>query len=235
MWLTNIGLWLSGAQATVPNQEMGIWADWGMRLPITLLAMAAIGMLYLAASRIFDRRIGLLAAFACMTMPLYAILARQAITDTPFVAFLTIGLCCFCIAEFDPNVKNRDPWLFAFYGSIGLSTLAKEIPFGVGIPGGIILLYLVLSGDWAMLRRVRLLWGVVFATLIRGALGGLDGFYQGRGGGGRELHPPLLAARQLSTVALGGSHHQPQRPLHLLHRADSATGRILGARSCRAR
>ncbi len=36
MWLTNIGLWLSGAQATVPNQEMGVWADWGMRLPITL-------------------------------------------------------------------------------------------------------------------------------------------------------------------------------------------------------
>jgi len=166
MWLTNIGLWLSGAQATVPNQEMGIWADWGMRLPITLIALGAIGMLYLAASRLFDRRIGLLAAFACMTMPLYAILARQAITDTPFVAFLTIGLCCFCIAEFDPNVKNRDPWLFAFYGSIGLSTLAKEIPFGVGIPGGIILLYLVLTGDWGMLRRVRLFWGVVFATLI---------------------------------------------------------------------
>jgi len=166
MWLSNIGLWISGAQATVPNQEMGIWADWGVRLPITLTAMAAIGMLYLAASRIFDRRIGLLAAFACMTMPLYAILARQAITDTPFVAFLTIGLCCFCIAEFDPQVKNRDCWLFGFYGAIGLSTLAKEIPFGFGIPGAIVLLYLILTGDWGMLRRVRLFWGGLLAVAI---------------------------------------------------------------------
>jgi 4-amino-4-deoxy-L-arabinose transferase-like glycosyltransferase len=166
MWLTNIGLWLSGAQATVPNQEMGIWADWGVRLPIALLAIAAIGMLYLAASRLFDRRIGLLAAFACMTMPLYAILARQAITDTPFVALLTIGLCCFCIAEFDPNVKHRDPWLFAFYAAIGFSTLAKEIPFGFGIPGAVILLYLILTGDWGMLRRVRLFWGGLLAILI---------------------------------------------------------------------
>ncbi len=156
--------------------------------------MTAIGMLYLAASRIFDRRIGLLAAFACMTMPLYVILARQAITDTPFVAFLTIGLCCFCIAEFDPNVKNRDPWLFAFYGSIGLSTLAKEIPFGVGIPGGIILLYLVLTGDWGMLRRVQLALGRGLRDADRGPLGGLDVLHQGRGGGGREFRPPLLAA-----------------------------------------
>jgi 4-amino-4-deoxy-L-arabinose transferase-like glycosyltransferase len=166
MWLTNIGLALSGAQATVRNQEMGIWADWGVRLPIALLAIFAIVMLYLAASRIFDRRIGLLSALACMTMPLFAILARQAITDTPFVCLLTAGMCCFAIAEFDPNVKHRDPWLFAFYGLIGLSTLAKEIPFGFGIPGAVVLGYLLLTWDWALLKRVRLVLGGLFAVLI---------------------------------------------------------------------
>jgi 4-amino-4-deoxy-L-arabinose transferase-like glycosyltransferase len=166
MWLTNIGLWLSGAGSTVRNQEMGIWADWGVRLPIGLMAIATIGMLYLAASRIFDRRIGLLAATACVTMPLYAILARQAITDTPFVCLLTSGMCCFAIAEFDPNVKHRDPWLFAFYGLIGLSTLAKEIPFGFGIPGAVVLVYLLLTWDWALLKRVRLVYGGILALLI---------------------------------------------------------------------
>ena len=166
MWLTNIGLALSGAGSTVRNQEMGIWADWGVRLPIALLAIFAVGMLYIAVSRIFDRRIALLSSLACITMPLYAILARQAITDTPFVCLLTAGMCCFAIAEFDPNVKKRDPWLFAFYGLIGLSTLAKEIPFGFGIPGAVVLGYILLTWDWALLTRVRLVLGGIFAVLI---------------------------------------------------------------------
>jgi 4-amino-4-deoxy-L-arabinose transferase-like glycosyltransferase len=166
MWLTNIGLWLSGAGATVPNQEMGIWADWGVRTPIALLAIVAICFVYLAAKRLFGQRVGLISALAAATMPLYAILARQAITDTPFVTLLTCAMCCFLIAEFDPTVKDRDPWLFAFYGLVGLSTLAKEIPFGLGIPGAVVLLYLLLTGDWKLLTRVRLVLGGVFCLLI---------------------------------------------------------------------
>jgi 4-amino-4-deoxy-L-arabinose transferase-like glycosyltransferase len=166
MWLTNIGLWLSGAGATTPNQEMGIWADWGVRLPIALLSVAAIAFLYLAAKRLFGQRVGLLSALAAATMPLYCILARQAITDTPFVTLLTMAMCCFLIAEFDPTVKNRDPWLFAFYGLVGLSTLAKEIPFGLGIPGAVVLLYLLLTNDWELLKRVRLVLGGLFCLAI---------------------------------------------------------------------
>jgi 4-amino-4-deoxy-L-arabinose transferase-like glycosyltransferase len=166
MWLTNIGLWLSGAGATVPNQEMGPWADWGARLPIALLAVVAIGFLYLAASRLFGRRVGLIAALACATMPLYDILARQAITDTPFVCLLTIGMCCFLLAEFDETIANRDPWLFGFYGCVGAASLAKEIPFSFGIPGGVVLLYLLVTGDWQLLKRVRLFWGALFCLLI---------------------------------------------------------------------
>jgi 4-amino-4-deoxy-L-arabinose transferase-like glycosyltransferase len=166
MWLTNIGLWLSGAGATTPNQEMGIWADWGVRLPIAFLSIGAIAFLYLASKRLFGQRVGLISALAAGTMPLYCILARQAITDTPFVTLLTMAMCCFLIAEFDPTVKNRDPWLFAFYGLVGLSTLAKEIPFGLGIPGAVVLLYLLLTGDWALLKRVRLILGGLFCLAI---------------------------------------------------------------------
>ena len=109
MWLTNIGLWLSGAGATTPNQEMGVWADWGVRLPIALLSIAAIAFLYLAAKRLFGQRVGLISALAAGTMPLYCILARQAITDTPFVTLLTMAMCCFLIAEFDPDGEEPRP------------------------------------------------------------------------------------------------------------------------------
>lgn len=166
MWLTNIGLWLSGAEATVPHQEMGGYAEWGMRLPIALLSIAAIGAIYVAAGRLFGRRIGLLGALICATSPLYAILARQAITDTPFVALLTIAMCCFLIAEFDPNVKHRAAYLYGFYALIGLSTLAKEIPFGFGIPGAVVLGYILLTWDWALLNRVKLITGGLLCLVI---------------------------------------------------------------------
>ena len=166
MWLDNIGLWLSGAEPTVRNQEMGGYAEWGMRLPTTILSIAAIGMIYLAAKRLFSQRVGLIAALATATSPLYCILARQTITDTPFVAFLTIGMCCFLIAEFDPEVKARAPWLYGFYASIGLATLAKEIPFGIGIPGAVVLGYILLTWDWMLLTRVRLFTGAALTLVI---------------------------------------------------------------------
>ena len=166
MWLDNVGLWLSGAEPTVRNQEMGPWAEWGMRLPTAILCIMAIGALYIAAGRLFGRRVGLLAALACATSPLYCILARQTITDTPFVAVLTIAMCCFAIAEFDPNVKHRAPYLYGFYACVGLAALAKEIPLGVGIPGATLLLYILLTWDWGMLRRVRLFSGALLTFLI---------------------------------------------------------------------
>ncbi len=166
MWLTNLGLWLSGAGATVPHTEMGPFAEWGIRTPNALLAVLAMVMVYLAAGRLFGRRVGLIAALALGTMPIYDLLARQAVTDMPFAALLTAGFCAFLIAEFDPNVKHRDRWLYAFYGFIGLATLAKEIPFGFGVAGGVVLLYLLITGDWPLLRRVRLFSGGLFACLI---------------------------------------------------------------------
>ncbi len=166
MWLDNVGLWLSGAEPTVRNQELGGYAEWGMRLPIALLSLGAVGMVYLAGKRLFGARVGLIAALATATSPLYCILARQTITDTPFVAMLTIGMCCFLIAEFDPQVKSRAPYLYAFYACVGLATLAKEIPFGLGIPGAVILAYILLTWDWALLTRVRLFSGAALTLLI---------------------------------------------------------------------
>ncbi len=166
MWLTNLGLVFSGSGSTVPHTEMGLWTEWGVRTPNALLSIFALVMLYLAAGRIFGRRVGLLAALACATMPLYDFFARQAVTDMPFVALLTAGLCCFMIAEFDPAVTRRERWLYAFYALIGLSTLAKEIPFGFGVPGGVVLLYILLTWDWALLTRVRLVSGAVLCLAI---------------------------------------------------------------------
>ncbi|MBL8600562.1 MAG: glycosyltransferase family 39 protein [Myxococcales bacterium] len=74
------------------------WQEWCIRVPIVLLAMAALVALYRAVSSAFGKRAGLLSALVLATMPQWFFLAHQAMTDMPFVATLTLALSMFGLA-----------------------------------------------------------------------------------------------------------------------------------------
>ena len=78
-------------------------SEWSMRLPMALLAILACLSIYLAMSRIWTRRIGLLGALVAATSPQFFMISRQAQTDMPFVATLVIGLCALLVAFFGPR------------------------------------------------------------------------------------------------------------------------------------
>ncbi len=178
MWLEIVPMLLAGTSSTVG--AVGLYTEWAMRLPVAALALLAVGLLTYAAGRLFNRRVGLIAGFATATSPLYFFMARQAITDMPYVACFTGALCCFAIAEFDPALRvpegqpgagTPDPkrtavWWYAFYAFCGLATTFKEIFLGAGLPGLIVLVYLVATWDWAMLKRARLVSGGLLFALI---------------------------------------------------------------------
>ncbi|MBI5548497.1 MAG: glycosyltransferase family 39 protein [Deltaproteobacteria bacterium] len=170
MWLQGLGLAATGS--VTQNAALGLYAEWGMRLPFAALAIVAVTLISLAVRRIFGRRAGIIAGFATATSPLYMLLARQAVTDTPFVTLMASGLACFMIAEFDPAVrgeldgKGRPKtsgatvwwcWAYAFFG---LATLAKGL-LGFALPGLILLVYLLVTWDWRLLWRSRLVHGLI--------------------------------------------------------------------------
>ncbi|MDR0965209.1 MAG: glycosyltransferase family 39 protein [Myxococcales bacterium] len=181
MWLQAFGIWLSDSLAQ-GNSHLGIYAEWAMRLPFALLMLLAVGLLTLAMGRVFNRRVGLLSGVALATSPLFFLLARQTVTDTPFVAMLTCGLSAFLIAEFSPvsrsarELAEGDPakaraegtvtfwWLLA-YAFFGLATLAKGL-LGFLLPGAILLAYLLVSWDWSLLKRARILPGLAIFAVI---------------------------------------------------------------------
>lgn len=90
-WLMGFGLVGLGQDAAADGNPPLI--EWSFRLPIALLALATVMTLYLLASRRWGKRAGFFAGLALLTMPQFFLIARQAMTDMPFVAPLAIGLC----------------------------------------------------------------------------------------------------------------------------------------------
>ena len=72
--------------------------EWVLRLPIALMALAGLQSVYFAISRLWTRRAAVLATIVLATTPYYAFLARQAVTDMPFVANMTVAMMLLIVA-----------------------------------------------------------------------------------------------------------------------------------------
>jgi 4-amino-4-deoxy-L-arabinose transferase-like glycosyltransferase len=76
----------AAGQGLVPRPE------WAARLPIVLMTLVAVYVLYRAVSARFGARAGLLGGLVLLTVPYWFVLARQSMTDMPYVAPLTAAL-----------------------------------------------------------------------------------------------------------------------------------------------
>jgi 4-amino-4-deoxy-L-arabinose transferase-like glycosyltransferase len=138
MWMQALGMQVVGTLRS--EGALGLYTEWGMRMPFALLSIAAVSLLSLAVARVVNRRAGLATGFVLATMPLYFLLTRQTVTDTPFVTTLVCAMACALIGQLDETTKHRAGWWYAFYIFAGLSALAKGL-LGVGLPAVILVLY----------------------------------------------------------------------------------------------
>jgi 4-amino-4-deoxy-L-arabinose transferase-like glycosyltransferase len=138
MWIDALGMLAVGIERG--DGKLPLYTEWAMRLPFALMSVAALGLLAWALARTVSRRVGLTAAFALATMPLYFLISRQAVTDTPFIAALVAAMACAIIGLLDTGTRHRAGWWYAFYVLLGLSTLSKGL-LGVALPAVILVLY----------------------------------------------------------------------------------------------
>lgn len=133
--------------------------EFAARLPVVLCAVAGIYSVYWGVTAVVGRRFaGVMAAAAVATAPLYAFISRQCITDMPFVASMTIAMMALARYAFAPGGRPRHMYMVYFF--CGLATLAKG-PLGLLLPGAVVLTYLVISGNWALLKRARIPTGAL--------------------------------------------------------------------------
>jgi 4-amino-4-deoxy-L-arabinose transferase-like glycosyltransferase len=163
-WLSALGMNLLGIHShflppgSFPGgatpSGVSMYTEWAVRLPIALLAITACGMVYTACARLASRRVGLFAAAILATMPAYGLLARQAITDMPYIALMTCGTMAFAIAAFDDKC-HRSGWAYTAYCFLGFATLGKGF-LGFCLTGAAFLAVILVTGDWKIVKRLRL-------------------------------------------------------------------------------
>jgi 4-amino-4-deoxy-L-arabinose transferase-like glycosyltransferase len=163
-WMMAIGQLLAGVNS--PEGGISVATEWCVRTIFVLVAIGGVLMTYLGVARTISRRAGIWGAVILATSPFYFLMARQTVADIPFVAINTAAIACFMIAVFEKEFV-QDGWLYAFYALAGVACLAKGL-LGIALPGGAALLYLILSGDWRLLARLRLLTGPLLTLLVMG-------------------------------------------------------------------
>lgn len=109
--------------------------EWAMRLPHALVACLAMALMALALARTFSRRAAVLATVALACAPQWILLAREAVTDMPFVGLMTAGLAFFLLAmQADPR-EDAAPWQrWLFWGAAGLSFVPQLFVLAVYFP-----------------------------------------------------------------------------------------------------
>lgn len=131
--------------ADIPSGDgaLPLFTEWGFRLPFTTFSIVAVGLVAYALARLVNPRAALATAFVLCTMPLYFLISRQAVTDTPIVAATISGISCALVALLDKESKYRAEWWYASYVFFGTATVAKGL-LGFGIPMVIFGAYVVL-------------------------------------------------------------------------------------------
>jgi 4-amino-4-deoxy-L-arabinose transferase-like glycosyltransferase len=108
-WIMSLAMFVTGiGGARAPSGEMALSTlpEWALRVPFAFMALLAIYGVYLVASRFVSRRAGALSALVLATCPMFSLVARQAMTDMPFVGPMTLALALGTLALFDDDERD---------------------------------------------------------------------------------------------------------------------------------
>ena len=107
--------------------------EWALRMPAALMALAALAAVYGTVRRFFGTRAGALATLVIATMPQFFFISRQAITDLPLVAGITVACCALMLAmredlEREARVSRVGRWELSFQHLVLFALILLVLP-----------------------------------------------------------------------------------------------------------
>ncbi len=139
--------------------------EFTLRLWPALFALFGCIAVYAAGTRLFGCRSGLVGALVLATSLLYYGLSRAIILDMPVSVLLSAALLSFLIGMHEVPGWKRRLFLWSFYVFSALAVLTKGL-IGIVIPGMIIGVWIMVLGEWRLLKSLYLPTGLVLFLLI---------------------------------------------------------------------
>lgn len=141
-------------------------SEWVVRIPNALIALLGCLFLYTAGRLLFDRKTGLLSAVILATSFLYFTLARMVTLDMSLSVFLSGSLLAFLTAVNAPQGSKRRRYLcYSAYSFSALAVLTKGL-VGIVFPIMIVGLWILLTHQWRLLKRIYLPSGILLFLFI---------------------------------------------------------------------
>ena len=128
--------------------------DWVARLWTALIGFAGIALVLYAGNRLFGPPAGLYAAAVLAGSPLYALMSQVNTLDMSVSVLLSAAVIAFLLGH-----------MLLFWIAGALAVLSKGL-IGIVLPGGALLIYMLVKRDWTLMRRVRPVTGVIVFLLI---------------------------------------------------------------------
>jgi 4-amino-4-deoxy-L-arabinose transferase-like glycosyltransferase len=152
--------WLTAAAETLvgPSELAG-------RLWSALLGLAGALVAARLAATMAGPQAGRAALVVLATSPLYLGLARLAIIDMTVACFVTLTLACFWWLHRADSERRARRFGYGMFAAAALAALAKGL-IGIVIPGAVVLLYLLATGGWRVLRRVPWAGGIALFLAV---------------------------------------------------------------------
>jgi len=139
-------------------------AEWAMRAPVALFALAGVLLTYAAARHWRGRTAALLAAAVLGSSLLFFVLGRILLLDMAVAVLMSATLFCFFLGMQATGPRRR--WLFhGLYAAAALATLTKGL-IGFLLPGAVMFLWLLIFNQWKRLRPLYLPSGIFIFLLI---------------------------------------------------------------------
>ncbi|ABB31129.1 glycosyl transferase family 39 [Geobacter metallireducens RCH3] len=140
------------------------FSEFAARAPGALMGLCGVLFTYHVGRTVFGRRAGLLAATVLGTSLGFIVIGRYNVIDMTLTFWMTATLGCFLLAVHDRG-RRAGLYYYLFYVAAALTVLAKGL-IGLVLPGGVIVLFILLTGRWRLLREMRLPTGTVLFLLV---------------------------------------------------------------------
>jgi 4-amino-4-deoxy-L-arabinose transferase-like glycosyltransferase len=129
--------------------------EWQARLWTGLSGLFGILITGYAGGRVFNQRVGFNAAVILASSFMWSALGHVNTLDMGLAGMMTLTLCALLLSQRDgASAGEQRNWMLACWAGMALAVLSKGL-IGIVLPGAVLVLYTLLSRDWAIWKRLH--------------------------------------------------------------------------------